>query len=603
MNPNEKSSNDIIFFLGAGASVEAHVPDTQAFIYGNKKNEPGFIQWLLEKGKNNEHELLMKILQSIGKSKEEIIDVELILQILHELNTIEQNLIVRFYNKKTFKFKSPEDIRLLKELENDLRQFIREKVTVKKEAIAYLTPLLAFQKPIKIFSVNYDTCIELLCMTHRLTYTDGFELNWQRDLFNKDFDVKLFKLHGSIIWYSTDRHNYLKLPIIQDEISIISEETARPFISYPMGNKGEFAEPLDALSSEFQANLKSAMVCIVVGYTFRDKDIRQLFFEISQKNELLKVVLISPNAGKIFQNRLKYFDDPAHTLSTLADKIICWNYTFGAVLKDYYLSRNLQTNIPLLKNIYDRAEQARKEGVFFEKSFKDCIDIAISLDDLVTVESILRKELGINPPEFGPLFKEPERFKILYSLAILHLFNSDERNKEYFRYLVDYLIAIKVSGESYFEFHRELKDVKDKIDRITSPLPVSSSLPLENTDLLRERDIASNKIKGFRDMFPEHLLPFYYWPVFNPPLFDAIKEFKEFLHLRIKLREGILEYSDLLMKIARICQQIGELRESSEKYKESNKIEIDGKIIEIRRIQELLKLFIDLIEILKDYSE
>ena len=52
MNPDENSSKNIIFFLGAGASVEAHIPDTRTLIYGNDKGDSGFIQWLSEKEKN-----------------------------------------------------------------------------------------------------------------------------------------------------------------------------------------------------------------------------------------------------------------------------------------------------------------------------------------------------------------------------------------------------------------------------------------------------------------------------------------------------------------------------------------------------------------------
>ena len=135
-----------------------------------------------------------------------------------------------------------------------------------------LAPLVGF-KPINIFSVNYDTCIELLCTKHKLTYTDGFGLYWNPELFNSDkFDIKLFKLHGSIMWYSTDYGNFVKLLSNNmggnSKITLFTEGIAQPLILYPIGGKLEYIEPIGYLSNQLQKNLKLAELCIVAGYSF-----------------------------------------------------------------------------------------------------------------------------------------------------------------------------------------------------------------------------------------------------------------------------------------------------------------------------------------------
>ncbi len=53
--PEKENQNEVVFFLGAGASKEAGVPDTVSFIYGKKKDGiQGFIEYLEGKKLDNE---------------------------------------------------------------------------------------------------------------------------------------------------------------------------------------------------------------------------------------------------------------------------------------------------------------------------------------------------------------------------------------------------------------------------------------------------------------------------------------------------------------------------------------------------------------------
>jgi hypothetical protein len=81
--------------------------------------------------------------------------------------------------------------------------------------------------PLDIISLNYDTCIEQFCNVHKMTYQDGFDLYWNPETFNRDeTEIRLYKLHGSVIWYQSDRCTYIKLPIQNDigELRLISDE-------------------------------------------------------------------------------------------------------------------------------------------------------------------------------------------------------------------------------------------------------------------------------------------------------------------------------------------------------------------------------------------
>jgi predicted nuclease with TOPRIM domain len=104
----------------------------------------------------------------------------------------------------------------------------------------------------------------------------------------------------------------------------------------------------------------------------------------------------------------------------------------------------------------------------------------------------------------------------------------------------------------------------------------------------------------WKNSFPIDKFPLFYW--WNNKFFDNIKELSEYIQIRIKLREGIIEYSDLLTEIEKICQKFGEVQ-FSEKYKSSEKVEIDQNLVELEKIQDLLNLFDEFIDLLKNYSE
>jgi len=608
MTQSDSPKSEIIFFLGAGASVEADIPDTKKLILGQGKEPQGFLSWLFF-SKKKHFAVLSTILR---KFDQKIVDVEFILQLLHDLNSRDENFVTHFFDQDSFLFKSEEDIQTLKELEDLLRQFIHEKVMAKKEKISYLSPLVEFPKPITIFSVNYDTCIELLCLQNKLTYTDGFGLNWQPESFEQNFDIKLFKLHGSIIWYLTNEGNYLKLPIlintksttIENTVELISEEIAKPFILYPMGNKSEFAEPLNILITHFQNFLKTAKICIVVGYSFRDKDIRRIFFEIAKQNESLKIILIAPDAGKIFEERLKFYDSEKQILSSLSDKVVCWNYSFGSVLRDYYLYRNLQSTVSTLTAIYAQTEDARRNGAeHWRRNFKDCIQLALNLEDLVTIEKILNKELGIRGDliEFEDCFSEKEKIQLLYSLAFLYLFNSNNTYKQYFNGLTSYLNRIKMFSQRYLELANEYKKVEDMT--IVDLDSVIESDP-NDSNLIKTRDALYSDLQGLRQIaFPETKYSFYFWIENKPDFFEAITDLKDFISLKKKLRNGINEHYDTLTALEKTCINILDIWKNTDRYKDSEKIMVYNKIVDLKKNQDLIKHFSEMIDILIKYCE
>ncbi|NKE70351.1 SIR2 family protein [Candidatus Manganitrophus noduliformans] len=325
---NEDMPTEVAFFLGAGASVAAGVPHTfgfvEEFIGSLSERQREFVQ------------CIKAILEKWGLNQNPVrlVDIELLLESLQRLANKEQDLLLPFFEEN--KLRLPKDFDA-NSLLKDLRNFIKSKVIVEVQAINYLGPLRGFIQefhPLDIYSANYDTCIELFCTENKLVYRDGFDEAWNPKVFNDpDTDVRLFKIHGSIMWYGSDRGRYLKIPVMftkdDSSIELLTRERVQHLMLYP-AQKYEYVEPLFELLLEMKHRLLFCKTLFVIGYSFRDDHIRRIFWDIARSNREFHIVLISPNAWEIYQTRLKTYDGVI--ASSLEGRVICLPYLFEKVL-------------------------------------------------------------------------------------------------------------------------------------------------------------------------------------------------------------------------------------------------------------------------------
>lgn len=355
------SSGDLVFFLGAGASVKAGVPDTFGLVDAFKtcvSDQPANSQAL---------EKILEILREWKRTndrRDDGVDIELLLETLDQLAHRDLDVLLRFYEVTRYKLSGYADKR---PLIAQLKDFVKSAGIVLSENISYLQPFLAFItdfKPLDIFSVNYDTSIEQFSNIHKTSYTDGFDSKWNPKLFEElRFDIRLYKLHGSIMWYRTDRGDYVKIPTQSEhsETQLITGERAETLMLYPM-RKWDYAEPLLELLIMLKRRLENAKFVIVVGYSFRDDHIRNVFWDVANKNRDLTVVLISPSAHKIYNERLKTYDSTtdqnlSSIPSALSGRVVCLPYKFEDIfpeLRNHFL-KHLREGLSL-----ERTE-ARKE--------------------------------------------------------------------------------------------------------------------------------------------------------------------------------------------------------------------------------------------------
>lgn len=378
MESNLQASK-VMLFLGAGASVAADVPDTYSFV-------DEFIESIQD---NDKKETIEKIIQ-ILKRKRSDVDIELLLEILTKLFKKNDEPLLDFFEGKKFILSKYSE---KKPLIDDLKDFIKSKAIVPEKKVQYLQPILGFiedYRPLDIISLNYDSCIEQFCNVNKLSYQDGFDVHWNPKNFEIDTDVRLYKVHGSVMWYQSDRGSYIKLPVMTKEsrIQLITGEKAENLMLYPMQKWG-YTEPLLELLVKSKHLLESGNCnfLIIVGYSFRDDHIRRILWDAARKNKELHLILIGPNSYKIYYEKLKYYDVEQTITSSLDGKVVCLPYLFEKVfpyLKNYYL-RKLQ------EGLHNESNQHRNEIQGDKTSWINCIGPYVNAEYIEKAENILKR--------------------------------------------------------------------------------------------------------------------------------------------------------------------------------------------------------------------
>lgn len=314
-----------------------------------------------------------------------------------------------------------------------------EKTTLKVKSTEYLNPITSFfnlVKPLDIFSTNYDVNIERMCEKLGLECIDGFDPKWNPIIFNdKDCDIRLFKLHGSINWYRTEQGDYVRSVIQSTDmrIKLSSGEHAIPIILYP-GRKLHYIEPVLEMLALLKAKIMKAKYCILIGYSFKDDHLSKLFKYASRTNKELILILITPEAYQIYYNSLKRHSDTefrhgyAHEdidskgfdvdiESDLKGRVICLPYTIEKILpklKNEYLDKVIEAEK------YDKTLNAISPKDSIDE-WKKCLKLYMECEYLEKVDRLLDRldEQGLS---WNEMFSTD--WKYTFEVSIRGLINS-----------------------------------------------------------------------------------------------------------------------------------------------------------------------------------
>ena len=204
--------NELVFLFGAGASVDAGIPASNKMI----ENVENLIQseWATYK----ELYYLVKSAVIYADGVQGIFDnhdsnnIERLFNVLLELEKKEQHPLYPFIGQWNIKFSEviKDKYSIIKDFQNVIFEKLREWVSFEKGSADYYKQIGAFRKeyeyPLNIFTLNYDLCVEnTLSSTSKIERGFNESKVWdykkyeQRSEFS-DYDIYLYKLHGSIDW-------------------------------------------------------------------------------------------------------------------------------------------------------------------------------------------------------------------------------------------------------------------------------------------------------------------------------------------------------------------------------------------------------------------
>lgn len=330
----ELTENNVLFLIGAGCSASAGikmanemVEDIEQFVK-EKKN------W--EKYSKLYYYLKSAILYSDGISGNftTSLNVERLVVVLTELGKKEQNIAYPFignWNTRLMEVagKGFEDIEAFQDL---IKQQLFDWINIGDFTGAeYYSGFERFKRefgyPIRIFSFNYDLCIETVLKDFNIEL--GFDpktKGWVYSNFepnsDKDIDIYLYKLHGSIDWErATDKGNVLEKRtgpgsgaelIFGTDAKMTSTD---PYLYYVF----EFRKY--SLSEDCK-------LIIVIGYSFGDDYMNKLIAQALSASQQRNVLIID----KFNPESLKQFFVTKYNVS--GDQVKTWKRSADDFLRD-----------------------------------------------------------------------------------------------------------------------------------------------------------------------------------------------------------------------------------------------------------------------------
>ena len=293
--------NEIILLLGAGASVEADIPDSNDMVRKIESAVSGESSyWSCFK------DLYRYIRSSVfyadgldGVFGDAVpFNIERLVNVLDELRKKERHTLYPFvgaWNPKLVDVAGAEFEHVHKFRDAIINVLRSQWVTLpKREKAEYYKGLLRFQKeygyPLRVFSLNYDLCVEETCGLENVR-RGFFDRKWDWRLFDETTDdplpLLLYKLHGSTDWYFTEDGS---VTYSDSTSNITNEEIALIFgTSYKL----QYVDPFLFLAYELRRwTLDTARVIVCIGYGFNDDHINGILQQSLRQNRERKLLAV-----------------------------------------------------------------------------------------------------------------------------------------------------------------------------------------------------------------------------------------------------------------------------------------------------------------------
>lgn len=286
--------DEMIFVLGAGISADAGIPVSSKMIEEveimiRENNEWSFFRdlyYLIKSG----------VSYSYGLKGEKFgFNIEVLMNILNELEKKEAHPLYPFIGSWNIKFNEivKDNFTIITVFKKKIYEQLKKWLSPEDHSkSAYLNKFADFQKkfqqPIKIFSLNYDSLLEI--NLKRLKIVTGFnneDKKWNYKLFSEQPEppnIYLYKLHGSINWK--------REPNI-GEVKCIDSIPDEPDLIFGTQYKMQYVEPYLFLVSEFRYYCFRAKLIVTLGYSFNDEHINGIISQALQYDSSKKLYALA----------------------------------------------------------------------------------------------------------------------------------------------------------------------------------------------------------------------------------------------------------------------------------------------------------------------
>jgi SIR2-like domain len=299
-------SKDIIFLIGAGASAEADIPPSGEMI--------DRIETLLNRDAEWKPylELYHHIKSAIyyaaglqGKFKDNVTyNIETVVNTLYELERNEEHPLYPFiaaWNSRLVSL-AKGDFSMVREFRRRILRQLKNWVSPDDTSLAdYYKGLILLQRgltfPLRVFSLNYDLCIERLSAGDFRVETGfagtGPKFHWDWERFEDSKcgptppEVYLYKLHGSINWKRDAARNLFCL----EQTESIQPENME--LIFGRDFKLEAADPYLFYAYEFRKYSLETKVITCIGYGFGDGHINKILTQALKRDDTRRLLIIS----------------------------------------------------------------------------------------------------------------------------------------------------------------------------------------------------------------------------------------------------------------------------------------------------------------------
>lgn len=170
---------------------------------------------------------------------------------------------------------------------------------------------------LKVFSLNYDCCIENACESAGIELTTGFDLDtktWNHSLFWRETNgINLYKLHGSLRWHGV-RDESRPMEQFQHRLELMELKSGQrlpshlhmrqePEVVLGPGNKLQYDDPFLTLFYEFHRAVRQVQVCVIIGYSYGDPHINFLLDQVLDAGGSLLDVNPGTPSGRYMSER------------------------------------------------------------------------------------------------------------------------------------------------------------------------------------------------------------------------------------------------------------------------------------------------------------